>query len=458
MDRVQELRSLAEQLVGVPASLHDYQWDGVAFLCRSTMALLADEMGLGKTVQTAVALALVFKAEDEIRRALIVAPASLTMNWESELAKWAPSLVVRRVTGAVQDREANYQLPIPVLVSSYEQIRKDGLDRIPADTFDIVILDEAQRIKNLNSLTSVACRILSRKRAWALSATPLENSAQDLESILRFLDPLLPADLSGQQLQRHLESVMLRRRKKEVRGELPPVIIQELRLELAHRQRTRYDQAWSRRHDDAAVGPEEVGAVLLGMITRLKIICNHDIESGSSCKLQALREICDSAGQEARILVFSQYVRTLLWIADRIELRHDLVTGSMSMAERNEAMHRFRTEAGPRVLLVSLRAGGVGLNLEEATHVVMFDRWWNPAVEMQAVYRAHRFSRGTPLHVVRFTVVDSIEERIALILNSKEKMFREIVDSAETKAKGFSVREMLQILELSAANLSLQDS
>ena len=170
-----ELRRRAKGMFGIPEELHDYQWEGIAFLYRSRSALLADEMGLGKTVQASIALMLLMSAHKDVRRALIVAPSSLTLNWMMELEKWAPSLTVRRVQGDTQNREAFYLLPIPVLVSSYEQVRQDGLDRIPSNNFDIVILDEAQRIKNRNSATALACRLLPRKYSWALSATPLKR-------------------------------------------------------------------------------------------------------------------------------------------------------------------------------------------------------------------------------------------------------------------------------------------
>ena len=448
-----ELRRYAEDTLGVPERLHDYQWEGVAFLYRNHAALLADEMGLGKTVQTAVALALTLSARKEIRRALIVAPASLTMNWMSELAIWAPSLVVRHITGDVRDREAFYLLPIPVLVSSYEQIRNDGLDRIPSNTFDVVILDEAQRIKNPYSATALACRLLSRKRSWALSATPLENDTLDVASILSFLDPLTPLDMSERQLSARLKLMMLRRRKKEVRSELPPVIVQDLELELAPHQRTRYDELWANRYETISPGTGDVGIVLLAMITRLKIICNFDYDSGASSKLAALRGICAGAGRGARILVFSQFVETLKWISDRLSFPCDLVIGSMSVAARHQAMERFKTEVSPRALLVSLRAGGVGLNLGDATHVVIFDRWWNPAVEMQAIYRAHRFTREEPLHVLRFVIVDTIEERIAAILDDKDRLFEEVIEATETSPQGFSVQELMQILEVSHGDI-----
>ena len=455
--RALDLRQYAEDMLGVPSRLHDYQWEGVSFLYRNHAALLADEMGLGKTVQTAVALALTLSTRSDMSRALIVAPAALKMNWMSELAKWAPSLTVRSVVGGVDEREAFYLLPIPVLVSSYEQIRHDGFDRIPSNTFDIVILDEAQRIKNPNSATALSCRILSRKFSWALSATPLENDARDVASILSFLDPSQAFDMSARQLSTRLSSMMLRRRKSEVRGELPPVIVQDLKLELARPQRRRYDELWTKRYETVSTGSGEAAVALLAAITRFKIICNFDSASGASTKLAALREICLGAGDDARILVFSQFVETLKWITDRLDLPYDLLTGSMSSHARQAAIERFKAAGSPRVLLTSLRAGGVGLNLGEATHVVMFDRWWNPAVEIQAIYRAHRFTRETPLHVVRFTVIDTVEERIASILGAKEQLFEDVVESTVTAARGFSVEELMHILEVSVGDLdSLQ--
>lgn len=456
MSDVLQLRRQAEAELYVPAPLHDYQWEGVSFLYRCSSALLADEMGLGKTVQAAVALALLLNERNEVNRILIVAPASLTTNWMGELSTWAPSITVRHVQGSANDREAFYLLPIPVLVSSYEQIRQDGLDRIPSDTFDLVILDEAQRIKNKNSATALACRILPRKRAWALSATPLENNDDDVASILSFLDPSIERNLSKARLVKKLESIMLRRRKSDVRAELPPVILQDLKLALSAPQKEKYDELWRNRTATFNAKPAkgDISTVLLGLITRLKIVCNFDNYANASSKLDALKEISESAGKSARILVFSQFVETLHWVSDRIELPHDLLIGSMSLAERQAAIDRFKNELSPRLLLVSLRAGGVGLNLGEATHVIVFDRWWNPAVEVQAIYRAHRFDRDEPLHVVRFLVVDSIEERIADILEKKGVLFDEIIEAVETNAPRFTKRELMQILEIADRDIS----
>lgn len=449
------LRQMAEEELGVPSTLRDYQWEGVAFLYRTRGALLADEMGLGKTVQAAVALALLLRRDHGIRRVLIVAPASLTTNWLREINAWAPSLTARRVEGRASDREAYYLLPIPVLIASYEQIRQDGLDRIPSGTFDLVVLDEAQRIKNRNSATALACLLLPRTRAWALSATPLENDEAELRTLLEFLESDGPVRrVHRGELQRDLDRLMLRRRKTAVRAELPPVLIQDLPMDLSAEQRAEYDEIWTTR-TGLVRQQSEAGdtAALLGLLTRLKLICNFDSSMSVSSKLDSLRVLCHAAGPSARILVFSQFVRTLKEISTRLDLATGLVTGAMPLAEREAAMDRFRGGRAPRVLLVSLRAGGVGLNLGEASHVVLFDRWWNPAVEMQAIFRAHRFEREEPLHVIRFLVQDSIEERIASILEDKARLFEDVVESSGMAGQAFTRQELMSILGLSTGDL-----
>ena len=450
MDETLELKRIAEEQLGVPSSLRDYQWDGVAFLYKSSHALLADEMGLGKTVQTSVALALLLNGQNDISRVLIVAPASLVRNWMAELAMWAPLLAIRLLQGTAKDRRASYLLPIPVLVGSYEQIRMDSMDQIPSNTFDLVVLDEAQRIKNKNSTTSLACRLLPRKRSWALSATPLENSREDVVSILNFLDPSSRVKYQTKGLGNKLETVMLRRKKSEVRSELPPVIIQDLKLDLTQVQRTSYEELWTNRVSqiiETGTVSSDVTPYLFEIITRLKIVCNF--VANHSSKLDALKEIVESAGNTARILVFSQFVETLLWVSQRIDTTHDLLTGSNSLTERQFAINQFKNRPTPRLLLASLKAGGVGLNLDEASHVVLFDRWWNPAVEQQAIYRAHRFNRQDSLHVVRFLIVNSIEEHITRILDDKEKLFDGTIESIETVGPRFTKEEMLQMLDIS---------
>ena len=445
----EDLRRLAERRLEIPKSLHSYQWEGVSFLYRSTGALLADEMGLGKTVQTAVAIALLLETTSSIQRVLIITPSSLTLNWINEISIWTPNVVARLVAGNSDDRAAFYALPIPVLVASYDQIRRDGFDRVPQNTFDLVVIDEAQRIKNRKSATSLACRLLQRKRSWALSATPLENQLDDIATILGFIVPPLELVNTRTSIDNKLRASMLRRRKIDVRGELPPVILQDIHLNLENEQRACYEDLWAQRSKYLSNSKREDIAELLGLITKLKVICNFDEDSGTSVKLDALTTFLDSVGKTGRTIVFSQFVRTLQWISQRLSTNHELLTGSMDLYERQTVMENFQSEEAPRVLLISLRAGGVGLNLEAASHVVMFDRWWNPSVENQAIYRAHRFSRSVPLHVVRFTIRHSIEERIAAILDEKAELFKEIVEDAPVSSHRFSRAELQHILKIS---------
>lgn len=447
---IRAIQRQAETQLSLPWSLRTYQWEGVAFLCRNRSVLLADEMGLGKTVQTAVALALTLNGQKDMKRALVVSPASLAANWKAELETWVPSLVVRRLVGDRRTRKALYLLPVPVLLGSYEQVRQDALDCIPRACFDIVVLDEAQRIKNRHSRTALACRLLSPRRAWALSATPLENNTDDVRGILRFLDPGGKWEAGDEAVANQLGKLMLRRRKRDVRGELPPVIVQDLRLNLTEAQRQQYDELWNSRGQEWTDVSHRVNAHghLLGMITRLKVVCNYVQHEDSSAKLDALNQVCEGAGSRGRILVFSQFVKTLKWLSRKTALPFDFITGEMTEGHRLRAMRRFQTGAAPRMLLVSLRAGGVGLNLGEATHVVLFDRWWNPAVEKQAIFRAHRFDRGEPLHVVRFVTTGTVEERIDRILAAKEELFGDVVDSRSIKRTGLSMNDLLHILNL----------
>ena len=209
--------SMISEQLDLPSPLREYQWEGVSFFMRSESALLADEMGLGKTVQTAVALSLMLK-EPQINRVLVVVPASLRLNWKREIGKWAPEIHCMIVTGNQKDRLAYYCLPIPILIASYEQIQIDVGMLYPCVRFDIVVLDEAQRIKNAGSSTSLACKLLPRDRSWALTGTPVENKPEDLVSIFSFVRRgLISKGLPLFEVHERISPFFLRRNKRKMK-------------------------------------------------------------------------------------------------------------------------------------------------------------------------------------------------------------------------------------------------
>jgi len=433
------------------SKLRQYQKEGVSFLSRSDSALLADEMGLGKTVQAVVALQIVLLG-DATRRALIVCPSSLRLNWERELANWAPQLGVRRVVGSREDREAHYLLPFQVLVTSYEQLRIDAFNIANLVHFDVVILDEAQRIKNRHSSTALACAILNRRASWVLTATPVENSPEDLTSILMFVRVgLVQSGLPRSELHKRMQPYFLRRRKKDVLPELPPIIEQEIEIELSFQQRLIYDDLWGARLELSGGGSSLSQTSMFSLITKLKQLCNFDEASGESAKAEILDDIIESLVEiDDKIIVFSQYVETLRWLQARQSRIPTLFfSGELSEVERDQVVEEFERASGPRVLFMSIRAGGVGLNLQSASVVVMFDRWWNPAVEDQAIQRAHRFGRERPLHVIRFLTTDSIEERIAAVIGTKRLTIDEYTDDAiNADVQSFTSHELMRLLDI----------
>lgn len=438
--------------LNLPYQLRPYQWEGIRFLVENEAVLLADEMGLGKTVQVAVSLE-ILRRKLQLNRTLIVVPASLKLNWETELRLWAPSLSVQRVRGDALDRRAYYLLPINVLVASYEEIRLD-LKYFSSDIqFDVVVLDEAQRIKNPNSKSSLACRLLNSNRSWALTGTPVENTLSDLISIFRFVKSgILHQGLSRDEIHSRMQPYFLRRCKRDVLKDLPPIIDQEIPIELQGKQQDAYLKAWDSREDGLRPNPKGFSfSNIFAVITKLKQVCNYDKESGESAKLNILMDLLDAqTAEDDKIIVFSQYVDTLKWLALRIKnIPLEIYHGGLSQPEREKMLDRFRNNSGPRSLFISLRAGGVGLNIQEASTVILFDRWWNPALENQAIQRAHRFGRDRPLHVIRFIVLETIEERISNIIGKKQKLFENYIETAVSVNMPRFNKEMLeQVLEI----------
>ena len=424
--------------------LRYYQRQGVAFLIRTPRALLADEMGLGKTIQVLVAINLLLQ-NGQIAKALVITPASLKTNWEREARQWAPSTAVKQVQGDGKDRRTWYGLPVPVLIASYEQVRSDFYLHPPAQKFDLVVLDEAQRVKSPKSATTISIARIITDRLWALTGTPLENRSADLETILRILRPeQVPPDASLIELHEAMQGIFLRRRKRDVLPELPDILETELVVDLTPQQRQTYDAIWDRR----TALRRDMGEIF-AVITKLKQICNWDPSTNQSAKLDGLASLIEEVTDvDGKLLIFSQYVETLKWLSPRLSLTNHLFYGGLSMTERDEQLEWFGRSPGPCALLVSLRVGGVGLNIPDATHIVLFDRWWNPALEDQAINRAHRYGRVLPLTVVKLLAADTIEERIAAMLADKRIAFQRYVEGAPISRTSLRIDDLYSLLDL----------
>ena len=425
-----------------PEPLFPYQVDGVRALLQRDALLLADDMGLGKTIQ-AIAAIRILMLQRRAERALVVAAAGLLAQWRDALSQWAPELRVSTVRGPAVERIWQWRTPAHVYLVSYDTLRADTTANPSSpprrQTWDVVILDEAQRTKNPESDTHRACKRLPRRRTWALTGTPLENSIEELSAVLELVrggedDPAPTGLLSGSALRARQREVQLRRRRADVLPELPPKTVTRVPLTLTGRQRESYERA----EREGVIGLRERGAALrvenvLELIVRLKQICNVDPVSGRSAKLDDLVERLETLEAEGhQALIFTQFVderHGARAIARRLQPHHPLLyTGDLTPAEREAVVKRFREQPEHAALILSLQTGAEGLNLQMASYVFHFDRWWNPARERQAEGRSHRLGQTRPVHVYTYVCENTIEERIDAALKNKQRLFDEVVD------------------------------
>ena len=423
-----------------PGELMPFQIEGVRALLEMKQLLLADDMGLGKTVQTIAAMR-ILRARGEIGSCLVIAPASVLNQWRQEIAKWAPEFSAIIVRGSAPDRDWQWSAQKDVTLVSYGVMRQDAGRlveiRPPGRMWDVVVADEAQRIKNRND-TSDAVKSLRRMRSWALTGTPIENSEEELASIIEFVDhdegnPPKRYFPGTDLLNRHKE-VQLRRKKNEVLDDLPPKLETKLAIELGPSQFASYKKA----EEDGVVYLRSLGAEVrvrhvLELITRLKQICNTDPETGESSKLDDISErLIQLSAQGHKALIFSQYTNEVSGVAAAASFLREFspltLTGETSLDERSAVIERFKSRDEHKVMVISLRAGGLGLNLQEASYVFHLDRWWNPAVERQAEDRAHRMGQTVKVNVIKYSCEGTIEERIDKILERKQRLFDQLID------------------------------
>ena len=427
-----------------PGRLFPYQQEGVERLIRDPCVLLADEMGLGKTIQ-AIAAIRVLTARREAANSLVVAPSGLVLQWRRQFRIWAPDLRLSTVLGGSQDRMRAWRASAHVFIVGYESLRSDIWARWPSSPgarhWDVVAIDEAQRIKTADAELARTIKRLDRTRSWALTGTPLENRLDDLLSILDFVAPgRFDPSAKAVGLRRLLGDVQLRRRRRDVLTDLPLKSSSTVHLQLGARQRAAYRRA----ETEGIVRLEALGRELrithvLELILRLKQICNFCPETGESAKLADLRaKLANVAEAGEKALVFSQFVEEPFGVKRlaRMLAEFDPVvfSGDLDAVVRGSRLAEFERESGRRVMLLSLRAGGVGLNLTSASYVFHFDRWWNPAVEAQAEDRAHRIGQTRPVHTYAYLCQHTVEERIQEILTEKRALFADIVDGVDAGA------------------------
>lgn len=450
---------------GICAELRPYQVTGYKWLRtlsdNSLGGILADDMGLGKTLQSIVYIAACQK-ENPGARFLIVCPSSLVYNWLDEFDNFAPHLRAEVVNGAPGERQSIIEGMSEggTLITSYPLIRRD-IACYEEISFHTVFIDEAQFIKNASSQNAQSVKQLKACHRFALTGTPIENSLSELWSIFDFIMPyyllshsrfvnryeklILKEDKDAlEKLNKRIHPFILRRMKKDVLKELPEKYESKMVTELTEEQKKVYlsymqDIRNSLYAEIERNGIERSQMKILAALTRLRQICCHpatflDNYTGGSGKMDLLLEILEDAiANDHRILVFSQFTSMLKIIRRELEEREIpffYLEGETPMVQRSEFVHRFNDGEG-KVFLISLKAGGTGLNLTGADTVVHYDPWWNPAVEDQATDRAYRIGQKNPVHVIKLLSKGTIEEKIYKLQMKKKELSDSVIQAKE---------------------------
>lgn len=460
---------------GMEDILRPYQITGYRWLCSLAHygmgGILADDMGLGKTLQT-----ITYVLANPGTRTLIVCPTSLAYNWQDEFSKFAPQIATQIISGTPQERADLMQqsTDVPVWITTYPLIRKD-VDLYKAQIFDACFIDEAQFIKNPTSLGAKAVKAVQAKHRFALTGTPIENTLSELWSIFDFVMPgffgryrqfeecyekpiLRDHDsVQMQKLRRKIRPFVLRRMKKEVLTELPDKIETRRMAEMGAKQRKIYESYLARIQMELAGDEENTPGgnrmQVLAALTRLRQICCHPATfasnyHGGSGKLDLLMEqLPDILEGGHSVIVFSQFTSMLSIIAHELKQRNIpffYLAGSTSAQERKREVKEFN-RGEVKVFLISLKAGGTGLNLTGADTVIHFDPWWNPAVEDQATDRAYRIGQKKKVQVIKYVMKDSIEEKIYELQKRKKQLSDQLIQAGESFVTQLTMEEIKKL-------------
>ncbi len=447
------------ELPGLQATLRPYQVRGFHWLLRNAEAglgsLLADDMGLGKTLQT-IALLEHYRARGRWQEspALIVLPTSLITNWTRELARFAPELHVVTYHGPGR-KLLRVLAQAEVVLTSYGIVRSD-VDKLAKLDWGAIVIDEAQQIKNPGAAQSEAVKRLNAPIKLALSGTPVENRLSEYWSVLDFANPgylgplvqfkalyadPIERDRDADALERFRQITapfILRRLKtdRSVIADLPDKITQIEHCHLEPEQAALYQQVVETQLRELAAADETMRrARMLKFMTAVKQVCNHPYHylkrgttgAGASGKAQRLLELVDAAlANEERVLIFTQYRQMGELLADmlreRLGYRPPFLHGGLQREERDAMVAGMQDGTGAPILILSIKAGGTGLNLTAANHVIHYDLWWNPAVETQATDRAFRIGQARNVHVHRLITAGTFEERIDMMLSQKREL------------------------------------
>ncbi len=468
------------------ATLRDYQKQGLNWLNFldefNFGGCLADDMGLGKTVQI-IAFILAQKEKNKGATNLIVIPTSLIGNWQSELNKFAPSLKLHINYGFNRLKEINDFSKFDVIITTYGTLISD-VKLMNTFVFNYVFLDESQAIKNPRSQRYKAVRLLKARNRIVLTGTPIENYTTDLYAQMSFVNPSIfgsydkfiaefstPIDKHkdaqrAKELAKRINPFMLRRTKKQVATELPDKTEVVLHCEMGAEQRKIYDayklkiRAQLVEETQGGQKPKKINGLQKRMIiiqglTKLRQICNSPIllsdeedYGNNSAKIEVLMEEIETKHKHHKILVFSQFVGMLNLIRKQLddrEISHEYLTGQTK--DRAERVHNFQNDDEIRVFLISLKAGGTGLNLTEADYVYLVDPWWNPAAENQAIDRCYRIGQKKNVVAVRLITPNSIEEKILKLQEGKKIMADDIIQTDASAMKSLSQTDLVSLFD-----------